>query len=376
MQTEIITVVVGGQRYDSWVSVNVRGSVKEAARTVKLVVAAEFGAAAVAQGVQDQTPIAVDAGGARLFPGYGAGYAGDDLIFTGYVDDKQPDLGPDGPATITISGRSKGADAIDCSADHTKGDYVGKTLDQIAQDQDIFGIGFTTDTTFEPIDRFRFNPGETLFRGLEIVARDHGVTMAGQPDGGIKFTTAGANPPRQPGYLAESLNIKRGSSSHNSANRHSSVHVHGQSYKGAGRQNTAINAEAKDDTVQRTRPVHVLHRGHATDKRVKKHAENRRNREAGGGLTAIITTPGWRDETGALWTPGNKVWVSSPFLDISQDMLIETIDYVQDATDEGTRCVLNLVDPRAHGGAAGKVNKSGSSWDMDDSDAQDGSADV
>ena len=361
MQSEIVTVVVGGQRYDSWVSVNVRGSVKEAARTIKLVVAAEFGAAALSQVFQDQTPLAA--------------YAGDDLIFTGYVDDKGPELGPDGPSTITISGRSKGADAIDCSSDHTKPDYVGKTLHQIAQDQDIFGIGFTTDTAFDAIDRFRFTPGETLFRGLEILGRDHGVTMAGQSDGGIKFTTAGAAPPRQPGYLLEGLNIKRGSSSHNSANRHSDVHVHGQSYKGVGRQNTAINATAKDSTVKRPRPVHVLHRGHATDKRVKKHAENRRNREAGGGLTAIITTPGWRDETGALWAPGNKVWTSSPFLDISQDMLIESADYLQDGTEEGTRVVLNLVDPRAHGGKEGKVNKSGSTWAMDDSDAQDGSAD-
>lgn len=109
---------------------------------------------------------------------------------------------------------------------------------------------------------------------------------------------------------------------------------------------------------------------------MKKHAEHRRNLEAGCGLTAIITTPGWRDETGALWMPGNKVWTSTPFLDISQDMLIEAADYLQDGTDEGTRVVLNLVDPRAHGGQAGKVNKSGSDWDMDDSDAEDGSPDV
>jgi prophage tail gpP-like protein len=357
MQTETVTVVVGNQRYDSWISVNVRGSVKEAARSIKLVVAAEFGADQVAQAFKDQTPIAA--------------YAGSDLIFTGYVDDLQPELGPDGPSTITISGRSKGADAIDCSADHTKPDYVGKTLHEIAKDQDVFGIGFTTDTKFDPIDRFRFNPGESLFRGLEILARDHGVTLAGQPDGGVKFTTAGAVPPRQPGFLAQGVNIQRGSSSHNSANRHSNVHVHGQSYKGVGKQNTAIDAEAKDKTVKRVRPVHVLHKGHATDKRVKKHAEHRRNREAGGGLTAIITTPGWRDETGALWTPGNKVWVSSPFLMISQDMLIEAADYLQDGEQEGTRVVLNLVDPRAHGGKAPKVNKSDSTWDMDDSDAEE-----
>lgn len=363
MQTEVVTVVVGGKRYDSWKSVNVRASVKEAARSIKLVVAAEFGAEQIAQVFQDQTPIAA--------------YAGGDLIFTGYVDDKQPELGPDGPSTITISGRSKGADAIDCSADHTKGDYVGKTLHDIAKDQDVYGIGFTSDTKLDPIDRFRFNPGESLFRGLEILARDHGVTLAGQPDGGIKITTAGAAPPRQPGMLIQGVNIKRGSSSHNSANRHSEVHVHGQSYKGVGRQNTSINGKAKDETVTRKRPVRVLHRGHATDKRVKKHAENRRNREAGGGLTAIITTPGWRDETGALWTPGNKTWTSSAFLDISQDMLIETADYLQDSTDEGTRVVLNLVDPRAHGGEAGKVNKSGAIWNMDASPAtEDDDGDV
>ena len=355
MQTEVVTVAVGGGRYDSWKGVNIRASVKEAARSCELVLEAECGRAAVAAVFQDQTPIAV--------------YAGSDLIFTGYVDSLSPELGPDGPSEIKICGRSKGADAIDSSADHTKPDYVGKTLLDIAKDQDAFGIGFTSDTTFSPLDRFRFNPGESLFRGLEILARDQGVTLAGQADGSIRFTTAGASPPRQPGTLVEGVNIKRGSSQHNSANRHSEVHVHGQAAKGNGKQATQITAKATDSTVQRHRPVHVLHRGHATQDRVTKHAAHRRDREAGNGLTASITTAGWRDESGALWTPGNKVWVSSPFLQLSQDMLIESIDYAQDGTDEGTRCVLALVDPRAHGGQAGQVNKSGSSWGMDSSGA-------
>ena len=354
MQTETVTVAVGDGRYSSWKSVTVRGSVKEAARSFKLIVAAEFGAAATNVLFQDQTPLTILAGG--------------DLIFTGYVDDRLPEIGPNGPSQITISGRSKGADAIDCSVDHTKPDYVQKTLLDFAQDQDAFGIGFSSDVAFDPIDRYRPLPCESLFRSLEILARDHGVTMAGQPDGGIKFTRAGVAPPRQPGALVQGVNIMLGSASHNSANRHSEVHVHGQAYKGVGKPNTQINAVASDSTVKRHRPIHVRHRGHATKARVAQHATHRRNREAGNGLTAIITTPGWRDETGALWTPGNKVWTESDFLDLSQDMLIETIDYLQDAK-EGTRCVLNLVDPRAHGGSGGGVNESGGGWGFDSSGA-------
>ena len=65
------------------------------------------------------------------------------------------------------------------------------------------------------------------------------------------------------------------------------------------------------------------------------------------------------------------VWTESEFNDLAQDMLIEAVDYEQTpgSRDHGTTANLHLVDPRAHGGKAGKGNKSGSTWGVDDSEA-------
>jgi len=72
-----------------------------------------------------------------------------------------------------------------------------------------------------------------------------------------------------------------------------------------------------------------------------------------------------------LWTPGNKAYTVSPSLYLCQYMLIEHVSYEQGgAATEGTYCVMELVDPRAHGGRGGGVNKSGADWGFDDSDAQ------
>lgn len=354
--TEFVSVTVSGTRYSSWEFVRIGAGVKHAAREFELRVAAEAGASATASAFQAFTPVSV--------------YAGGDLLLKGYVDVYHPRIGKDN-ADITISGRSKAADAVDCSVEHRKPDYVSRTLLQIAQDQDRFGIGFSVGEGVQlaPIPLWRPNPGETLFHALDRLCHDAQCTMAGQPDGSIKFVKAGVSPPRQAGALVEGVNIKIGDSVHDCSGRHSKTMVHGQGVKGSGAQSTQIMATAEDSTVPRTRELHVVNDADTDRDRTKKHARHHRDHQAGNGLRATITTAGWRDETGALWTPGNKVYVESPFLAVEQDMLIEHVAYTQDNGREGTQAILQLVDPRAHGGTKGAANKSGSTWNMDSSPA-------
>ena len=83
-------------------------------------------------------------------------------------------------------------------------------------------------------------------------------------------------------------------------------------------------------------------------------------------MRAQATLKSFRDDGGQLWTPGNKVFVMSPSVALTQYMLIESVVYSQTGEENtGTRCVLSLVDPRAHGGKSGGVNKSGADWKFD-----------
>jgi prophage tail gpP-like protein len=107
--------------------------------------------------------------------------------------------------------------------------------------------------------------------------------------------------------------------------------------------------------------------GNTDKKRAKKRAKHRRDRAAGNSRRASISQPGWRDDGGQLWAPGNKSWVESAFLDLKQDMLIEQVDYLCDGSG-GSSVKLVLVDPRAFNGKEGKAASSGDGWGMDTSE--------
>ena len=344
---EIVRVAVGGQNFYSWMEVAIDASVKAAARSFTLK-------ASLVLGSGDAT--------AQLFmpPAKVQIFAGDELMATGYVDRYRPYLRPR-EVGFTVSSRAPGADAVDCSADHTKGDYVGKTLLQIAQDQDAFGIGFKADFALDPIDRTRPNIGESLFGFLNAHLDDAMCTMAGQADGSVLFTQAGATAKRQPGALIEGVNLHISEADHDWSKRHSEVHVHGQGHKGTGASATQIHAVSSDGAVTRHRPLHIVHPGHTDSDRAAKRARHHRDCAAGEGTRLSTTSPTWRDSTGALWVPGNKVWTEAPTLNLVQDMLIESVRWRKSA-DRGEYAELELVDPRAHGGQGGGVNKSDAIW--------------
>jgi prophage tail gpP-like protein len=81
-----------------------------------------------------------------------------------------------------------------------------------------------------------------------------------------------------------------------------------------------------------------------------------------------MAVQGFRDLTGEVWTPNRLVWLESPFLHVTQDMLIEGVTFTQDASGSITR--LELVDPKAYGGRTKGQNRSGTQWKQDDSEAQ------
>jgi prophage tail gpP-like protein len=347
MQTAYATVLVGGQRFLGWEDITIMASAKEACRSFSLTVAAEMGGAAAAALFQLFTPIRIMESG--------------ELIFTGYVDHRAPRLGKT-HAEIMISGRSKGQDAVDCSCIHKTGRFEKKTPLEIAQELDQFGIGFSSDTELDKIPEYQLKPGATLFREIERLARDQGVTLSGQPDGSIKLTKAGENAKRQAGLLQEGVNFEEVTGDFHAGNRHSKVHVRGQSYDGHGKDALQIDGLAEDSSVPRYRPLVLVQDANTDKKRAKKRAQNRRDKAAGEGIRATGQVPGWRDEAGTLWTPGNIVWTSSPFLALEQDMLIETVTYRQSAKGHGSVTNVHLVDPRAHGGKASKAGQSGAAW--------------
>ncbi len=345
MGPEIVTVIVGGRQWTAWRRVTVRASFQDAARSFQIEAAAEGGGAATAWTFKAGTQIDI------LFNGT--------LACRGYVDRYQPKISEHKSAEITISGRSKSQDFIDSSAVHDTGQFKDKTPQEIGATLDKFGVGVTTDEKLEKVPVYRITPGETAFRCIEKLCREQGVFPVGQADGSIKITKAGKK--KHAGAIIEGVNMKAGDADHNWSGRHSDVTVRGQRPFGHGADALQIEGIARDAEVGRYRPVIVVHDGDTDKKRAKKRADTRRDREAGNALKANVTVQGCHDDGGQLWEPGALVFLQSQFLDIAQDMAIETMTISQDRHD-GSLSVLSLVDPRALGGKGGKGGKAGAAW--------------
>lgn len=327
-------------------SIGIRAAINEAARTFEVTIAAELGASATNQIFAVGTAVTIDTNG--------------EVLLTGAVDTKDPRLSAK-DATITIAGRSSSADLIDSSALHDTGYF--ENMDPLAIGQAVSsGIQaqWTTDQQLEKIEQYKLQWGESCFRCVEKLTRAQGLTVMGTKDGNALITKAGTK--RQGGSLVEGVNILSGSAHQSDANRHSKVTVRGQRPKGHGDENLEIEATEQDGAVKRYRPLLIVQDEDTDQDRAQKRAKNRKDRAAGNGLKATVKVQGFHDDSGQLWQPGNLVWTESPFLDIAQDMLIESVDYLQD--EKGSVATLGLVDPRAYGGAGseGSGNKSGSDW--------------
>ncbi|WP_316224644.1 MULTISPECIES: phage baseplate assembly protein [unclassified Bradyrhizobium] len=345
-RTEIVTV----NGFVGFEEIAVTASFHHAARSFTMRIAAEMGPIATAWRFKAGTEIIVASTG--------------DPIFTGFVDRYQPRNRKHEQAHIIVSGRTKGQDFLDSSAVHKTNQFKNKTPVEIAQELDYWGV-IWTDQQLDKVPVYRITPGETCFRCTEKLIREQGLFAVGQADGRIKITKAGQK--RQAGPLIEGINIEESEADHNWSGRHSDIIVRGQQPYGHGEDALQIEQIARDAKLGRYRPIIVIHDGDTDNKRAKKRAQTRRDREAGNALRATITAVGHHDDGGDLWEPGNLVYVESPFLAIEQDMAIEQCVYRQDR-DGGTLTDITVADPAALGGKGQQGGSAGDAWSTDAGD--------
>lgn len=353
MGPELVTVDAGGQRWTAFTSVSADAAIDEAARSFRLEIAAEVGAAATAWAFKAGTRVEIRANG--------------DLVCIGHVDRYQPRISKD-TATVTVTGRSLAADVVDSAAVDPTGRFENKTVADIGNALGkAHGITFRAVGTLKPIKIAQVTPGETVFQVVERLARQQNLTLAGDADGNVTLYSP-EKAERHAGMIAQGQNLLEGSADHNWSGRFSEYRVLGQAPLGTGPDALEVEAIARDSGVSRQRTLVIVERTDIDKERAKGRAKARRDRAAGKSLSAQVSLQGWRDEGGQLWTPGRKVFLLSDFLRVSQDMLVERVAWSQDGN--GSISQLTLVDPRAYGGKAGKTAKSDGSWKQDDSDAE------
>jgi prophage tail gpP-like protein len=268
------------------------------------------------------------------------------LLLTGYVRDVKPSYDAGGSRDLSLSFVSKTVDATETSVEHTSGEVLDKNLADIAREFDTLGIGVEDDGGLPAEPRHKLDPGESLFETIERRARGRGILIHDTPEGKLKLATKPAG--MHSGGLRRGVNIKAASATLTGKDRHSEVSVRGQTTVGGESPQLRGQAKATDSGVKRRRPLIIQHEGEILVDRMKTRAEWHLKRGAGLAVTASVTTIGWRDDAGTIWTPNYLVMVEDDWIGINGIMIIKSVTLNQD--DGGTTATLSLADPRALGG--------------------------
>jgi len=250
---------------------------------------------------------------------------------------------------VTIDGKSKAADAVDCHpVKHKTGRFENKTLLEIANELDEVRCGFKTDQQLTKIAKVQRQPHDTIFQTLEREARRLGLMLSGQPDGSINITRAGTK--RHSGALVlgqspvEEMDVKI-----KCDQKYSHYVARGQRAKGVGKDNLRQEETEQDGSVTRNRPYLIVPEGDWTKKELKKRLRWERLRRASFGTTITVKVATWRDEAGLLWEPGRLMMIVNEPEDIDGDYALSTANLRQGG-EEGTVAYLTFVDPKAIGG--------------------------
>lgn len=346
MGPEIIAINVGGTQFTAFRLVQVTAALDHAARAFELVAAAEGGAAAIQWQLAPGTAITIMANG--------------DPLLVGYVDRFQPIMSKQS-REVKIAGRSKSADLVDGAAIDPKGTgrFENLTVKDIAAALNQFDVDIIAEQMLDPVDAYQVMQGETVHAVMEKLCRAQGLTLAGTADGSLSIAKAGTK--RHAGALMEGVNIIEGSADLNWAHRHSKVIVKGQRPLGHGPGALQVEAQAQDTAVTRNRPVIVMAEDDLDQDGAQERADYRIAREAGESLQASVQVQGFRDDAGTVWEPGNLVWLESDFLGITQVTLIKGATFLY-SRDSGAVTYLDLCDPQAFGGKAGKGGSKKDPW--------------
>ncbi|MDR1946633.1 MAG: phage tail protein [Desulfovibrio sp.] len=274
---------------------------------------------------------------------------GDSLVLTGYIDKVSPSLSATDHG-IAISGRSRAADMVDCSAVHKPGHWLNQNALQLATILAApFGLSVqSVGDVGAPFPSFKLEQGETAYEALDRILKQRELLACSWSDGGIVLLKAGAL--QNPGTLEQGVNILSASASYDMTDRYSDYLVQGQepgSDDAWGKSVAQVHAEAKDDAVTRYRPLIVRAESRVDAAGAKQRAAWECSVRAARAVTVTVTVQGFRDAPGgAIWQENSMTGVKIPYLGIAQSLVTSRVTYRRDAQG-GSTTVMELKDPKA-----------------------------
>lgn len=335
----MISLKVGGKSYEGWKSARVTRSMESVAGSFELEVAwADRPQSAWPIREGDECTVEIDG----------------ETVITGYVDRRSVAYGPESHS-LTVVGRDKTGDLVDCSVDLGKWEFANAHVQALASTIcERFGIEVTLHSRLGQAEiprvlKLSIDPGDSAFEAIERACRLAGVLAYADGLGGLVIARAGTGRARV--ELVEGVNILSASADFDISGRFHVYQVLAQhpgsaTYHSAGA--AAVRGEAIDETVERLERVLLIRaEGAATKAQAKKRAEWEATVRSARGDSVSVTVHGWRQKEGApLWPVNALTKVRSPLLGVDGDMLISTVEFSIDDTG-GEVTHLTLRPPKA-----------------------------
>lgn len=281
---------------------------------------------------------------------------GGDTILEGYIDKVAPSISTNNH-TITVSGRDKTADLVDCSL---AGKWNNIDMLRLAQNMaQPFGISVSSEADLGArFPTWKIDAGETVFDSLSRAAKKRHVLLLTGRIGNLIITNTGNTAAGD--RLLMGQNILRASGDYDFTDRFSNYTVKGQDKvrKGGWTKSTiSIKGEADDEEVTRHRPKIIKGQGILTTKDAQNQARWEANIRAAKSFKASVDVKGFRQTTGDLWELNQLVDVDIPQLLLLGSMLISAIEY-QQSSQGGSSTTMELTRPDAYTAEPPKTVKS------------------
>ncbi len=324
------TLLIGGAKYEGWTSVNITRSLEAIAGSFELTVSERFPGEPLSRPIRPGAECRVELDGTP--------------VLTGYVDDVEPRYDK-GAHEITVRGRDKTGDLVDCSAEGRA--WKNSTLQEIAGDLCApFGISVAYNVGASKLFKdFTISGGEAVFEALDRAARMRGVLLTSDGLGRLVITRASTE--KAGSVLKRGLNILSASGQFSHRDRFSAYTVKGQARGSDNTLGPAVfsqKGEARDTGISRHRPLIVTAEdaGDAADFQTR--ADWEKNHRYGQSNRVSVTVPGWA-HPGGLWRPNVRVKITDDWLGMDTELLIAGVTYRLDAG--GTVTELELAPPGA-----------------------------
>ena len=327
-----VALTVGGREYTGWKSARVTRGIESIAGTFEL----------------------------EVFDGVGWPVRGGDecsvlvageVVLTGYVDRRSAAIsGTD--SRLTVSGRDRAGDLVDCSADLPSGEIWN--VDPLAFARKVaapFGVPVALQRGVraeQSTGKVSIDPGESAFDAIDRVCRLAGLLPVSDGRGGLVLTRAGTATATS--AIVEGENLLSASVDSDVTGRFARYVVLGQASGGDDfdvEASVTVRAEARDAGVKRSaRRLVVRGEGNLTRAQAKRRAEWEATSRAARGDAYTVTVQGWTQADGSVWPINARVRVACPRLGVDEDLLIFRATYSIDPS-MGTVTELQLMRPDA-----------------------------